>query len=95
MLARSRQLQRIFGLLEPFLHGQIWCQITVYMFCMLNLDFSPMPHSKPLYLRHKLVPGVWPDCNKTFDGGQGSFQERLTLELAQSVKVQVIKGQEI
>ena len=26
MLARSRQLQSIFGLLEPFLHGQIWCQ---------------------------------------------------------------------
>ena len=26
MLARSRQLQSIFGFLKPFLHGQIWCQ---------------------------------------------------------------------
>ena len=26
MLARSHQLQSIFGLLKPFLHGQIWCQ---------------------------------------------------------------------
>ena len=26
MLARSHQLQSIFGLSKPFLHGQIWCQ---------------------------------------------------------------------
>ena len=31
MLARSRQLQSIFGLLKPFLHGQIWCQsVTLF-----------------------------------------------------------------
>ena len=30
MLARSRQLQSIFGLLKPFLHGQIWCQSVAF-----------------------------------------------------------------
>ena len=29
MLARSRQLQSIFGLLKPFLYVQIWCQSVI------------------------------------------------------------------
>ena len=30
MLARSRQLQSIFGLLKPLLHVQIWCQSVAF-----------------------------------------------------------------
>ena len=30
MLARSRQLQSIFGLLKPLLHDQIWCQSVAF-----------------------------------------------------------------